>query len=223
VDVQLLTLKIVQTLRRDGLRAALRKCINNIKHDRSADDFDLRHGTDTGGIEPLWKFKIRSPNACFGSRYEVTQEQELADSVNFLKEDLENFTFIDIGCGKGRTLLVAAKLGFKQMIGVEFAGELVEVARTNLAKRQIANAVVLHVDAADFDFPDSNLVVYLYNPFSQEVLRKVVANLKAGCSKRLYVIYKGQQCAEIFDSSSFLRRFGSSPTARHIQIWSAVG
>jgi hypothetical protein len=110
VDVQLLTLKIVQTLRRDGLRAALRKCINNIKHDRSADDFDLRPGTDTGGIEPLWKFKIRSPNACFGSRYEVTQEQELADFVNFLKEDLENFTFIDIGCGKGRTLLVAAKL-----------------------------------------------------------------------------------------------------------------
>ena len=106
------------------------------------------------------------------------------------------------------------------MIGVEFAGELVEVARTNLAKRQIANAVVSHVDAADYDFPDSNLVVYLYNPFSQEVLRKVVANLKAGCSKRLYVIYKG---AEIFDSSSFLRRFGSSPTALHIQIWSAVG
>jgi len=109
------------------------------------------------------------------------------------------------------------------MIGVEFVDELVEVARTNLAKRQITNAVVLHVDAADFDFPDSDLVVYLYNPFSQEVLRKVVANLKAGCLKRLYVIYKGQQCAEIFDSCGFLTRFGNPPAARHIQIWSAVG
>lgn len=223
MDVQLLTLKIVQTLRQDGLRAALRKCLNNIKHERSADDFDLRYGTDTGGIEPLWKFKIHSPNAHFGSRYEVTQEQELADAVTFLNEDLKNFTFIDLGCGKGRTLLVASKLGFKQMIGVEFVRELVEIARTNVAKRQIANAVVLHADAADFEFPDSNLVVYLYNPFSQEVLRGVVAKMKAGCSKRLYVIYKGSQCTEIFDSCSFLTRFGNPPTAQHIQIWSVVG
>jgi SAM-dependent methyltransferase len=130
---------------------------------------------------------------------------------------------IDLGCGKGRTLLVGSKLGFKQMIGVKFMREFVEIARTNLARRRIANAVVLHVDAADLDFPDSNTVVYLYNPFSQEVLRKVVANLKAGCLKRLYVIYKGPQCAEIFDSSSFLRRFGSPPAAHHIKIWSAVG
>ena len=171
--------------RQEGFLAAFRKCLSQFEPNRSADDFDLRYGIDTGGIEPLWKFKIHSPNAHLGSRYEVTQEQELADAVKFLNEDLQNFTFIDLGCGKGRTLQVASKLGFKQMIGVEFVHELVEIARTNLAKRQIANAAVLHVDAADFDFPDSNLVVYLYNPFSQEVLRKVVANLKAGCSKRL--------------------------------------
>jgi hypothetical protein len=96
LNVQLLTLKIVQTLRQEGFRAAFRKCLSKLKYDRSIDDFDLRYGTDTGGIEPLWKFKIRSPNARFGMRYEVTQEQEFADAVSFLNEDLQNFTFIDL-------------------------------------------------------------------------------------------------------------------------------
>jgi SAM-dependent methyltransferase len=223
VDVQLLTLKIVQTLRQDGLLAALRKCLNNIRHDRSEDDFDLRYGTDTGGIEPLWKFKIGSQNARFGVRYEATQEEELADAVNYLHEDIHTFTFIDLGCGKGRTLLVASSLCFKKVIGVEFVAELAEIARTNLLKRRIANAVVVHADAADFQFPDSDTVVYLYNPFSQEVLQKVVANLRECCSKKLYVIYKAPQCAEVFDSSGFLRRFGNPPAAQHIQIWSVAG
>lgn len=222
MDVRLLTAKIVQTLRQEGLQAMLRKCLCNSKYDRSADDFDMKYGTDTGGIEPLWKFKIHSPNARFGARYEATQEQELADAVDFLHEDLKTFTFIDLGCGKGRTLLVASSLGFKEVIGVEFVPELVEIARTNLATRRIANAVVLHADAVDFHFPNSDTVVYLYNPFSQEVLRKVVANLKECCSKRLYVIYKSPQCSEVVDSSGFLRCLGSPPEARRIQIWRNV-
>ncbi len=90
------------------------------------DSFDLRHGTDTGGIEPLWKFHIRSSNRSFGFCYQPTDEKELVDAVNFLSEDLRAFTFVDLGCGKGRALLVASNLGFEQVIGVEFARELNE-------------------------------------------------------------------------------------------------
>ncbi len=223
MNSNLLTTKIVRSLRQDGFRATLRKCLSNLKYDRfSSDDFDRRYGTDTGGLEPLWKFKICSPNARFGASYQATQEQELADAIDFLSENLQTFTFIDLGCGKGRTLLVASNLGFKQVIGVEFVPDLVEIARTNLTKMRIANAVVLHADAAEFQFPDNDTVVYLYNPFSQEVLSKVIANLRECCLKRLYIIYKVPRCAEIFDSSSFLTRFGSPPAVPDIQIWSTV-
>jgi hypothetical protein len=108
-------------------------------------------------------------------------------------------------------------------MGVEFVPELVEIARTNLTKRRIANAVVLHADAAEFRFPNSDIVVYLYNPFSQDVLRKVIANLRECISNRLYVIYKVPKCAEVLDSSGFLRRFGCPPATRDIQIWSVAG
>lgn len=223
MDVKLLATKIVQSLSKDGLRATLRKCLSHLEYDHSStDDFDLINGTDTGGIEPIWKFDICSPNARFGASYQVTQEQDINHALDFLHEDLQKFTFIDLGCGKGRTLLVASNLGFKQVVGVEFVSELVDIARVNLEKRQIVNAIVLHADAADFQFPDSDTVIYLYNPFSEEILRKVVANLQKHDSKKLYIIYKVPQYAEVLDTSGFLRRLGQPPTARDIQIWSVA-
>jgi predicted RNA methylase len=50
-------------------------------------------------------------------------------------------------CGKGRPLIVAAAMGFKTVIGVEFVRELVEVARENLRKTR-SNATVVCADAA---------------------------------------------------------------------------
>lgn len=222
MDVQLLVATVIQSLRQDGARATVTKVVASLRHSRRsnvADDFDMKHGTDTGGQAQLWTFRIPSQNRRFGGRYQATGEQEFVDAIKFLHEDLHKFTFIDLGCGKGRTLLVAARLGFRRVIGVEFARELVEIAQANLAKLGLANATVEHIDAADFRFPSGDMVVYLYNPFSQEVMRKVVANLRTVQSKRLYVIYNFPESAEVFDMSGFLSRFGCPPKRPYIQVW----
>lgn len=224
MHVLLLASKVVQTLSQEGLWAVLCKGLRVLERARSnePEDFDVKYGTDTGGIEPLWKFKIQSPNARFGVRYEATQELELVHAIAFLCEDLKTFTFVDLGCGKGRAVMIASSLGFKNLIGVEFALELVEIAKSNLAKRKILNAIVLHADASDFRFSDSNAVVYLYNPFSQEVLKKVISNLKECFGKKLYVIYKTPQYGELLDASGFLKRCGSPSKAPHMKIWTLM-
>lgn len=224
MDVRLLTSKVVQILRQEGLWALFGKGMQSLERARShdPDDFDLKYGTDTSGIEPLWKFKIPSPNARFGVRYEATQVSELVHAIASLPENLKSFTFVDLGCGKGRAVMIASSLGFKDLIGVEFALELVEIAKSNLAKRKILNAIVLHADASDFRFPDSNIVVYLYNPFSQEVLKKVISNLKECFGKKLYVIYKTPQYGELLDASGFLKRCGSPSKAPHMKIWTLI-
>jgi hypothetical protein len=102
---------------------------------------------------------------------------------------------------------------------VEFARELVDIARANLAKMQTTNAVVIHADAAEFQFPDEDLVVYLYNPFSQDVMEKVVANMRERRCRKLCVIYVVPECAEVLDSCGFLSRLGAPPVRRYIQIW----
>jgi SAM-dependent methyltransferase len=218
----MLLAKVVQSTRQHGMRATIEKSYAFLRGTRPTDDFDLKYGTDTSGVESLWKLEISSPNGRLGERYQPTDEQEPVDSVNFLHESPGKLSFIDLGCGKGRTLLVAAGLGFARIIGVEFARELVNTARQNLAKKRIDNAIVEHADAADFPFPNSDFVVYLYNPFSEAVMQKVVARLNECRAKKFYIIYRVPKCAEVFDSSGFLRRFGCPPGRPYIQVWKAA-
>lgn len=220
--MRLLASKFVVALRREGLGATLRKGLRHLSRGRRPDEFDLRRGTDTGGLEPLWRLKIRSPNAQYGVRYQATDERELVEAINFLEVEPHKLTFIDLGCGKGRALLVASEIGFGEVVGVEFASELVDIATANLAKMRITEARVVHADAGDFEFPTTDMVVYLYNPFSKEVLQRVLANLqKCGCAAR-YVIYKAPRCAELLDLCGFLSRVGCPPGITDLQIWRAI-
>jgi SAM-dependent methyltransferase len=183
------------------------------------DEFDRRNGTDTSGEESLWKFKIDSPSVRFGRKYQPSGEEELADAIRFLRVDPGGMTFIDLGCGKGRTLLVAAGLGFGRVVGVEFAPELATIARKNMEKMKITNGAVLQGDAGEFRFPDDDLVLYLYNPFSEEVMRRVVLNLRDCTAKKIFVIYKAPECMALFESGGFLTRLGSPPGREYIQTW----
>ncbi len=93
--LHLLVLKIVQTLRQDGLLSTFRKVFIHLRRIRAVDDFDVRYATDTGGLESLWKLKIRPPNAPFRRRYQATNEEVLLDAVHFLREDPQGFSFAE--------------------------------------------------------------------------------------------------------------------------------
>ncbi len=218
MNVALLVRSVGRRLRQDGPWVALRKAFTHVTRRSRQDDFDRKYGTNTGGIEPLWKLRIRSPNAEFGTRYEATNQQDFVNAIRFLKEDLTQFVFVDLGCGKGRTLLMAGELGFREVVGVEFAHELASIARQNLANRGLRDAVVHHLDAAEYKFPNASTIAYLYNPFSEQVARRVVENMRESEGK-LYVVYKLPKCADVFDSSDFLRRIEAPPDTSNIQIW----
>ena len=116
---------------------------------------------------------------------------------------LHAYTFIDLGCGKGRTLFLARAYGFHKAIGVEFARELVEIASKNLltiAKEYPGGASIVHQDATQFVFPDGPLVVYLCNSFGPEVFEKVIHSLVQHLSltdNDCYLIY-GSSKTETF-------------------------
>lgn len=226
MDAQLLFAKTFRRLREVGVLATIREALGILRSNESniathgfIDEFDIKSGTDTGRSVRLWKLKISSPNARYGRFYQTSGEEELRETISYLGESPQTFTFIDLGCGKGKTLLVASSLGFKQVIGVEFAGELAAVAQENIRKLGINNAVAILGDAADFHFPTDDIVLYLYNPFSEEVMHKVIANLKAANCRKMYVIYKKGDCDELFDRCGFLNRLSSAPGRATIKIW----
>jgi predicted RNA methylase len=95
---------------------------------------------------------------------------------------LAAYTFVDLGCGKGRAVLLASEFGFRETIGVELNPSLAEIARAN-ADRWLADGKaqcpvrIDQADAAEFLWPATPCVVFLFNPFGAEVMRSVVHSL----------------------------------------------
>ena len=92
------------------------------------------------------------------------------------------YTYVDLGSGKGRTLFVAAEWPFREVIGVEFSRVLHERACANVRSyhsrlRRCGAIRPVHADATDFAFPAGPLVLYLFNPFGAETMRRVFDRL----------------------------------------------
>jgi len=111
---------------------------------------------------------------------------------------LQDFTFIDLGSGKGRVLLMAAPYGFKRIIGVEYMPEWHRIAKKNIrkftAEHQPAAVIEnLCMDAREFDFPAGPLIVYLFNPFPEPVFAAVLDQLRTSLLQEprpVYVAYR---------------------------------
>jgi SAM-dependent methyltransferase len=104
-------------------------------------------------------------------------------------KDFSRYTFVDMGSGKGRMLFVAAERPFRKVQGVEFAIDLNERARENIRennyrRQKCIDIESIHGNAADFEFPNGNLVVCLFNPFGPEVLGPMLTNLGQSIEKR---------------------------------------
>ena len=103
--------------------------------------------------------------------------------------------FLDYGAGKGRVLVAAATLPFREIMGVEISERLAEIARRNLARmrgRRTAHVEVHVADAAMFPVPDDANVIFFFNPFAGETLTEVVHRIhRSYCShpRDLFVIF----------------------------------
>lgn len=135
-----------------------------------------------------------------------------------LPGDLHDHTFIDIGSGKSRTLLLASRYSFAEIIGVEFARELVDIARSNVERfrdpSQKCRALsVVEADAAAYDFPETPLVVYFYNPFSKDVFDIVLKNLVLSLERH------PRDCFIVYGSSSHRAIDWARPAIRDTGIF----
>jgi SAM-dependent methyltransferase len=168
----------------------LRRLKRRKLEESSRDGFDAAHGTDTAGV---LVGRELGPSVTRGGHlvipYETTSEAAIRLPLDSLGLDFDEFVFLDLGCGKGKPLLVAATYPFRRVIGVDISPACIAVARRNLAgygpERIDPARVELRVgDAEDVELPEEPLVLYLYNPFPGAVLERVVARLEASLRAR---------------------------------------
>ncbi|WP_245437635.1 MULTISPECIES: class I SAM-dependent methyltransferase [unclassified Mesorhizobium] len=214
-------LEPLRLIRRHGLGASLGFVQRNIRHmlaDRVARKWDRRHGVDTAGSIQLGALNVVGPHRAMGNEAVCTSPRTFDFIMKSLPRDLHAHTFIDIGSGKSRTLLLASQYPFAEIIGVEFARELVDIARSNIERfrdpSQRCRALsVVETDAAAYDFPQVPLVVYFYNPFSQDVFDIVLKNLISSLERH------PRDCFIVYGSSSHRAIDWARPAIRDTGIF----
>lgn len=177
--------------------------------------FDRAHGTDTSGCVPVEQLDLssaaRAHAVCYGGSQPGILRRALAalPSVN-------SCTFLDLGCGKGRALLVAAELPFRDIVGVELSASLAAIARRNAAliahrDPQRTAIRIVEADASTFPIPAGDVVLFMYHPFGAELVAKVVQAVEAALvteRRSIFIIYYNPVAGHVFDASQQLvRRF----------------
>lgn len=146
--------------------------------------FDVTRQVETCGFVPLNKLTLAGA-AKSGFDYMPSRPHGARRAIAALPlTSPADYTFVDLGSGKGRVLFLAAEYPFRRILGVEFASELHRAAEKNIQgyryfRRQCNNIESLNMDASEFEFPNENLVIHLFNPFGSSVMEKVLANLAA--------------------------------------------
>ena len=172
-------------------------------------DFDFDHSVDT--TRSNVSFGSQFIAMLIGSPYFASEPWLFEEMMRALPIDFREFSFVDLGSGKGRALLMASEYPFQKIVGVEFLPGLNRVAQQNIAGYpQISS---LEMDARDFEFPSSPLVVYLFNPFPEPVFASVLANLEVSCQENhrpIYVAYRSPEFEHLLVGCEWLGRIAGS-------------
>jgi SAM-dependent methyltransferase len=183
--------------------------------------FDLKYGTDTGGY--LGPHEIRSGGIhdAMNNGYSAVAPSIFREACRRWRATLPSsaaarvaaYSFIDVGAGKGRALLLAAELPFRKVIGVELSEELAGIAKKNTTiwkrlARPRAKIRVMHEDAVGFRWPRTPLLVYLNNPFDCALVERLASRLaSAGVSGPglIDILYLNPACTDALVQRGFFK------------------
>ena len=178
--------------------------------------FDRAHGVDTSGAISANDLDGDPDLAAHSSPYGGSQPSIVRSCLAMLPDPAE-YTFVDLGCGKGRPLLVASEFPFQRVVGVEMAPGLAEIARQNAAalsrRRGEHIPIEVHVgDATTTAAPGGRVVYFLYHPFDAELTSALVQNIVAqlgGPLEHAFLVYYNPVHADVFDRSPHFERWSA--------------
>jgi SAM-dependent methyltransferase len=170
--------------------------------------FDAAHGVDTSGLYYADKLPTGHAHDRYSEGYYATAPSLFQGLMAEWQATLANgkaglpavglalgdYSFIDLGCGKGRVVLMASEYRFRTVIGVELNAGLVRVARRNVrrwmrAQSRDGRAACQDVrvergDVLGLELPDGPVVLFLFNSFGEEMVRALMEKLARAADAR---------------------------------------
>jgi len=175
--------------------------------------FDRKFRVDTAGIVRYYRNLSTDPYYDAGN-YQAASQRIFNRIMKALDIDHQRFVFVDVGCGKGKILLLAARFPFQQILGVELSPALARTAVKNTRTYQTAlerpvEFKVECLDAADWQVPPEPLILFLYNPFGEQTLGRLLAKIRESLRehpRELYLLYYNPEFETAVAQCDFLKR-----------------
>lgn len=159
--------------------------------------FDRTYGVDTSGVLEIDEIVGSESLKAGAVRYEATEP----DCFRFLMEragigSASGLTFVDVGSGKGRVLILAREAGFRKVVGLEMGLNLHHCAQENFARLGLSEGedgveLVLG-DAAAYPLPPEPTVCFMNNPFGPDAMARLLDGMEASLAQAprpFYLLY----------------------------------
>ena len=176
--------------------------------------FDVEFGVNTSGLVAGRHLKSghrhdRHATAYYGVAPSVLQSLVRRWRKSRPAAAMRETTFVDLGAGMGRAVLLASELGFKAVVGVELHPKLASIARKNVQRwrdegRECAPMRMVEADAIEFPLPDGPVLVFLFNPFGAVVLRRLLKSWReapGARSRALDILYVNNEQEAVLESA----------------------
>jgi SAM-dependent methyltransferase len=179
-------------------------------------DWENRVNTSSGTVG--WRERLLG---LFHSAYQPTEPALFREMMASLPIEFDQFTFVDLGSGKGRTLLMASEYPFRKIVGVELIAELHHAAEENIRDyrsptQRCAQIESVLADAREFELPAEPLVLYLFNPLPERALSEVLERLRKSLERAprpVWVVYHNPLLENVLRATRFLEKAGG--TSQH--------
>ncbi len=170
---------------------------------------EKKYGIHTTGADELKKLEKAGIDILHATIYMPASYLLLEIIFNQLPNSSRTH-FLDLGCGKGRAMCVAAHQGFKKVTGIDFSKALCDSAKENLSltKKIIPELHfnIINNDAFYFEIPDDVDCIFLFNPFDEIIMSGVVENILITLEKsprKISIIYVNPLHKDLFSSRGF--------------------
>ncbi len=178
-------------------------------------EYDWEHRVNTTSGTVGWQARLLG---LFFSPYQPTDPALFREMMANLPIAFDQFTFVDLGSGKGRTLLMASEYPFRKIIGVELLAELHRAAEKNIrayhsATQRCNRIEAVCADACEFIFPDTPMLLYLFNPLPEPGLRRTIRNLEQSLRqspRQVWIVYHNPAMSGLLEASpAFVKSEGT--------------
>jgi len=174
-------------------RNNLRKTLQNIASFIEDRHFEWIYRVETAQHVQLKTLHITRANKDLGVDYEPVRVRAFRKLMAHLQLPAD-LVFTDMGCGKGRAMILAAEFSFRRVIGVEFSPTLCAACERNIAafcktRDSFPEFAVIEADAAEYCVSRDEAVFFFFNPFRPPVMEAVLQSILCSLDQEFRTIW----------------------------------